>query len=124
MQAKFIANYRARLYTWGNTVASTPDTLIGGRDFDYALVVTDNTADTAGEEDFRFYVDWENPDASSSVTIDAMYGLATCTLTTGTPVASAEPTLSCVWKTASAGVVGYDYAPIASYDVPTSVLDA
>ena len=34
-RARFQANYRARMYTWGNSGATVADTLDGTRDYDY-----------------------------------------------------------------------------------------
>lgn len=46
-KAYFQANYRARMYTWGNSGATAADTLTAGRDYDYTGIAG-NTAWTAG----------------------------------------------------------------------------
>lgn len=61
-QVTFQANYRARMYTWGNTGATVPDTLDSSRDYDYTGIAG-NTAWT-DKKSFWFYLVWSNPNST------------------------------------------------------------
>ena len=122
-RARFQANYRARMYTWGNSKTSCGgggDTL-ASRDFDYDCLAGNTPWTTT--QDFQFYVAWSNPNSTEDVSKDGILAITTCTLTTGADSALNQPTLVCIWKAPDGSTV-YDLKPVANYDSPASVYDS
>lgn len=93
-KANFQANYRARMYKWGNSAATVPDTIEAGRDYDYTG--TAGGAAWGTVKTYSYYVAWTNPAAAtSSVGKDGIYLLSDCTLTAGASAATDQPSLDC-----------------------------
>lgn len=128
----FTANLRSKLHVFADT------TTTGGADdcanwtdtldlcIDYSS--SGGTAGVAYNADdtqiytLQYYVAWQNPDASSSITYDGVQGRVVCTVTTGdrSDFATTPPTVSCIWQDRASDINGaaskFDVRPFSLYD--------
>ena len=96
-EVEFQANYRSKMNSYYRAGLADDDNL-PHKNYDFSGEASDGTA-WSTTQTFMFYLAWNNPDSTGSVAKDGIYARHICTLTTGTPAASAQPTLSCVWMT-------------------------